>query len=73
MSQVLPCSSSRLVVRDAYKDMDEILDGYYEEYGKMKNVEHRGEIPGVLVIGNPGIGKIFHNEYYLKPLTDSSI
>ena len=66
-SRVLPCGSSVLLVRNAYKDMDEILEGYYKAYEKKQNVSHRGEIPGVLVTGNPGIGKIFHNEYYLNP------
>ena len=59
---LLPCSSLSLLVRNAYTEMDNILDLMNEEYQKrLPPLTDLNFIPGVVITGNPGIGKILQN------------
>ena len=64
---LLPCSSLSLLVRNAYTEMDNILELMNEEYQKrLPPLEDLNFIPGVLITGSPGIGKILQNECHLQ-------
>ena len=63
----LPCKANELLVREAYREMYDVLVVDHED--RMKHVEKESEIPRfkkfTLILGQPGIGKTWFLSYAL--------